>query len=124
MITERQIKIEHNAFQKKLDFFQQENALLKYRLSELVDNTEEKVFLQLAEYFQNELLLNDERLNDLIKKRQRISEQFSALELNRNLSGSLLAVEDKFRSDLLAFEKTFQLLSKEFNHKLLQNTKP
>lgn len=124
MITERQIKIEHKAFQKKLDFFQQENALLKYTLSDLVDKTEEKGFLQIAEYFQNELLLNDERINHLIKKRQRISEQFSALELNRNLSGSLLAVEDKFRSDLSAFEKTFQLLSKEFNQKMLQNTRP
>lgn len=124
IITERQIQHEHKACQKNLDFFQQENALLKYRLSELVDDNEERGFLQLAEYFQNELLLNDERLNHLIKRLHQIGEQFSLLEQNKNLSQSLLPVQEKFRTDLLDFKKRFLSLSKEFNQKMLQNSKP
>jgi len=54
-----QFEHEHKAWQRSLEFFKQENALLKYRLSEMVDNNEEDVFLQLAEYFQNQLILKD-----------------------------------------------------------------
>ena len=121
IITERQIQQEHKAFQKSLDFFQQENALLKYRLSELVDDNEESGFLQLAEYFQNELLLNDERLNQLIKRLHQLREQFSAYKQNSNFSESFQAVQDTFRTDSLEFEKGFLLLSKEFQSENVAN---
>ena len=120
MITGRQIERDNKTFQGSLDFFQQENALLKYRLSEIVDNNEERGFLQMAEYFQNELLLHDERLTQLTKRIHQLSDQFSAYETQKNISENFIAVKEKFRTDLLEFEKKFLALSKEFNQKMLQ----
>ena len=120
MITGREIQHDNKNFQGSLDFFQQENALLKYRLSEIVDDSEERGFLQLAEYFQNELLLNDERLSHLTKRLHQLNEQIPTYEKNKNFSESFAAAQDKFRTDLLEFETRFLSLSKEFNQKLLQ----
>ena len=120
MITGREIQHDNKNFQGSLDFFQQENALLKYRLSEVVDDSEERGFLQLAEYFQNELLLNDERLSHLTKRLHQLNEQIPTYGKNKNSSESFAAIQDKFRTDFLEFETRFQSLSKEFNQKLLQ----
>lgn len=120
MITGREIKHHNKNFQGSLDFFQQENALLKYRLSEIVDDSEERGFLQLAEYFQNELLLNDERLSQLAKRLHLLSDQISTYGKNKNISENFAAIQDKFRTDLLEFETRFLSLSEDFNQKLLQ----
>ena len=58
-VMNNQFEHEYNAWMRKIEFFSQENALLKYRLSEMVDNNEGNNFLQMAKYFQNELLLKD-----------------------------------------------------------------
>ena len=115
-----QLEHEFNSWKRKLEFFKQENALLKYRLSEMVDFSEGANFLQMAEYFQNELLLNDERLTQLTKRIHQLSDQFSAYETQKNISENFIAVKEKFRTDLLEFEKKFLALSKEFNQKMLQ----
>ena len=44
---------EIDSWKKILEDLRQQNALLKYRLSEIVDDNEDRNFLQLAEYFQN-----------------------------------------------------------------------
>ena len=62
-----QIKHELSSWLRLIEFFRQENALLKYRLSELVDNNDDRNFLQIAEYFQNEFLLKDDTLKKLLK---------------------------------------------------------
>lgn len=61
---------DYQQWTKALELLRQESALLKYRLSEMVDSDEENLFLQKAEYFQNELLLKDEWLKKLIKEVQ------------------------------------------------------
>ena len=43
-----------------------QNALLKYMLSDIVDANQDRNFLPVAEYFQNELLLKDEKLRILL----------------------------------------------------------
>lgn len=120
-IVKNQYEHEHKAWQRSLEFFKQENALLKYRLSEMVDNNEENNFLQLAEYFQNELLLKDEMLNNLIKDLQGFSDKFNALQNEKTLSEKIITKQEKLRNDILQFEKKFLNLSKEFNERMLQS---
>lgn len=66
----KDINTDYQQWTKKLELFRQESALLKYRLSEMVDSDVENIFLQKAEYFQNELLLKDEMLKKLIEEVQ------------------------------------------------------
>ena len=119
IVINNQIEHEHKACRRSLEFFKQENALLKYRLSEIVDSNEESGFLQLAEYFQNELLLKDEKLNKLINELHQISDQFRELENFKGMPEKLLLIQDQFRRDMLDFENSFLLLSKDFNKKML-----
>lgn len=113
-----QIKHEHMSWLRLIEFFRQENALLKYRLSEMVDNTEDSQFLQTAEYFQNELLLKDESLKKLIKELQDYSD---VIQNKPALSPQLINNHNRLRNDILQFEEKFSHLTKDFNEKMLQS---
>ena len=112
---------EQNSWRIKLEHFQQENVLLKYRLSEMVDDNEGNKFLQMAEYFQNKLLIIDVMMEKLFNE----LEKFSGL-LQENKNDSLLPVEvatdyNKLKKSFVHFENKFLNLSKEFNEKMLGN---
>jgi len=114
IVKQNQFEHEHTAWLRSLEFFKQENALLKYRLSEMVDNNEDDLFLQMAEHFQNELLLKDELLNTLLK-------DLHGLQNSEKLSDKMISRQNKLRNEILEFEKSFLHLSNEFNKKLLQS---
>jgi len=117
-----QIKYEHNSWERSLEFFSQENALLKYQLSEIVDNNEQDHFLSVAEYFQNELLLKDETLNRLIKSVSEFDVELNKVPPTKKIPENLICQQAKLRNDILQFEKKFLNLSIEFNKKMLQHT--
>jgi len=113
-----QIKHEHMSWLRLVEFFRQENALLKYRLSEMVDNSDDGRFLQTAEYFQNELLLKDESLKKLIKELQDYSD---IIQNKPALSPQLINTHNKLRNDILQFGENYQSLSRDFNETMLQS---
>ena len=113
-----QIKHELMSWLRLVEFYRQENALLKYRLSELVDNSDDNNFLQLAEYFQNEFLLKDESLKRLIKNIQEYSDLVENVEAR---SSHLLTSHNILRKEILQFEKKYSSLSTDFNEKMLEN---
>ena len=111
-----QLEAENKAWERSLEFIKQENALLKYRLSEMVDISEGNGFLQLAEYFQNEFLRKDVMLENLIKKLHNISgqaESFSSTKAPNQVSD-----HQDLLAEVLQIEKDFLCLSKEFNEKI------
>jgi hypothetical protein len=120
IIQNDQIKHEYTSWQRMLEFFRQENALLKYRLSDLVDNNEQNHFLSIAEYFQNELLLKDEALNRLIKSVAELNAELNKIT-DKNIPDALIYRQEKLRNDILQFEKKFLDLSTEFNEKMLHH---
>lgn len=122
IVNKNQFMQEHTAWQRRLEFFRQENALLKYRLSEMVDHNEEKDFLQMAEYFQNELLVKDEVLNKLIKEYKNISDTFDE-QNDEMISKKIIHRHDELRNRISRFEKEFLHLSDEFNQKMLKSSK-
>ena len=113
-----QKKYEYTSWQRMFEFFRQENALLKYRLSDLVDHNEQSHFLSLAEYFQNELLLKDEALNRLIKSVSELNTELNNIT-DKDIPDELICRQEKLRNDILQFEKKFLDLSSEFNEKML-----
>jgi hypothetical protein len=116
-----QFKHEHKAWERSLEFFRQENTLLKYRLSEIVDHNEEKRFIQLAEHFQNELLRKDEKIDNLMKELQGFSGGFNEATDGNMAYSKVMAAQENFRNQVLQLEKEFLLLSKDFNESMLQS---
>jgi hypothetical protein len=112
---------EHKAWQRRLEFLRQENALLKYRLSEMLDNTEDNYFLQMAEHFQNELLLKDEKLKTLFSKIQKFHADTNRMSDEKKGIHDLIERQSKLRNDIFEFEKQFLNLANEFNKKMLQS---
>lgn len=102
--------------QNKLAQFLNENALLKYMLSEIVDENQEKNFLPVAEHFQNELLLKDEKLKSL-------SKQINELKLD-GLGHEEEIYETKvqnMRKEVLHFQKEYENFSSDFKSKVYKN---
>jgi hypothetical protein len=120
--SKHQFEPESKAWERSLELIKQENALLKYRLSEMVDFSDEKDFVQMAEYFQNELLLKDDALDKLVKELKSFSNEINGQKTNED-SEKIIYKHDKLRSSMAQLEEEFLQLAKEFNRKMLENGK-
>jgi len=121
-LNNSQLAHEHTSLKLKMEHFKQENVLLKYRLSKMVDENEGKKFLENAEYFQNELLIIDVLLKKLFNE---LEEFFGSLPENKNvrpLHEGVTADYTKLKKSFVYFENKFMRLSKEFNEKMLENS--
>lgn len=113
---------EQTEWERRLDFITQENALLKYRLSEMVDISENKIFLELAENFQNNLITQDEKLYDLIGELKILSDEFKQMN-NAKEKKPLIRRHDKMRKSISQFAEDFLHFSSQFNKKMLLGLK-
>ena len=121
-VDSNQFDQEQHVWKIKLEQAKQENVLLKYRLSEMVDNSESSQFLQTAEFFQNELLIMDDKLRNLFLKLEEFSRFSQQPKNGKELPGNLMADYNKLKKDISLFERKFLDLSKEFNRKMSENT--
>jgi hypothetical protein len=122
IILSDQIKHENKYWQRSLEFIRQENALLKYRLSEMLDYNQEPKFIPIAEYLQNELLQKDDEAHRLLKNTTEYEMGLKQISKMKQIPNSIIQRHKKMRREILQFEKNFLSLSKEFNQKMLQNT--
>jgi len=119
MATMKDIDTDYHQWAKKLQLFRQESALLKYRLSDMVDSDEENIFLQKAEYFQNELLLKDEMLKKLMEE---VETYKKVIENKIHFSKKIYTLHDKLQDLILNFENEFAILSTQFHEQMLHNS--
>lgn len=103
---------ELDTLQKKLSHFLNENALLKYMLSEIVDENQEKSFLPVAEYFQNELLLKDEKLKSLSKSVNELTKKFQQEYLKKYDIHT-----ENLQKEILRFQNEYESFSRDFKSK-------
>lgn len=111
---------ENKTWLRSLDFFLQENTILKNRLSEVVDQSTGKEFLALAEQFQNRFILKDEFINEL---RHDVNGQQFLLNDYREkgktiLENRYIKKQEKLRNEMAYLEKDFTRLKNEFNNYL------
>jgi len=115
-----QIYHETKTWERALDFYKQENAFLKTRLSEVVDNNSDKIFLALAEHFNNRFLFMDEYIlefkKDIRMQVTMIKESLSGNHLQDKVMNSL---QLKLRGEMDRFEKDIYVLKTDFNKKLV-----
>lgn len=112
---------EQEAWKRSLEFYKQENALLKYRLSEMVDKSEGDHFLQTAEYFQNEFLIKDEWLQRLSHSLQTIQEGRNKDKGSKQATDNVNSLQEELRNQIGKFEHEFIQLSNDFNKKVLKS---
>ncbi len=111
---------ENQTWIRALDFYLQEIAFLKTRLSQVVDKNTGKDFVVLAERFNNSFIHNDECIKDLqkdIHTQQKLIKQKiegSIVDENR-----MIRQQNKLRNEMGFFEKDFAKLKNEFNQYLL-----
>ena len=120
-IKNNQLMQEHEAWKRSLEFYKQENALLKYRLSEMVDQSEGDHFLQTAEYFHNEFLLKDEWLGRLAHRLQSIQDALHAKPGSVVVEENSLFLQNELRQQIWQFERDFIQSSNDFNQKMLKS---
>ena len=97
-----------------LDFFKQENTILKNRLAEVVDYRADKEFLVLAEQFQNKFIIKDEHIDELrhdatLQARDLTSTNTALTDIK------LIKRQEQLRNELEYFENDFNKLKNEFN---------
>ena len=97
-----------------LDFFKQENTILKNRLAEVVDYRADKEFLALAEQFQNKFIIKDEHIDELrhdatLQARDLTSTNTALTDIK------LIKRQEQLRNELEYFENDFNRLKNEFN---------
>lgn len=109
---------DYRQWAKKLERCRQESALLKYRLSERIDNDDENIYLQKAEYFQNELLVQDEVLKKLLLDLKKFK---SLLSSGVPWNDQKAKLHNTLQNEVSGFETRFLALTQEFNKEILQN---
>jgi N12 class adenine-specific DNA methylase len=108
---------ENRTWERLLEFFKQENAFLKNRLSEVVDHKTDKDFLAMAEHFQNSFIVKDEFIDEL---RHDVHEQEEMLKNlvkgdDKKSNEKFFKKQDKLRNEIEYLEKDFTKIKNEFN---------
>lgn len=105
---------ENKTWSRMLEFFKQENAFLKTRLSEVVDHRADKEFLALAETYQNKFIIKDNYIDEL-RHDINIQDQELVKMSGTEADKKLLKRQEKIRNEMEYFEKDFYSLKNEFN---------
>ncbi|MBS1741934.1 MAG: hypothetical protein JST81_02760 [Bacteroidetes bacterium] len=108
------------AWGRALDFYLQENAYFKTRLSQALDNNIDKEFLEKAEYFQNCFLETDDKLHALKKNIVLFQRQLkNSLVVDSALIKRLLLDHHKLDAEIAECIMGFEKLKKAFSTYLL-----
>ena len=118
----KQFQYESDAWRRMLAFLLQENAILKTRLAELVnENIVSDGFLEMAEQYQNNFIRNDQIINFV---RSDIAELDKLLTRNSNENGLIIKAiarkQKKLRIELTTLETTFNDIKIQFNNYLTE----
>lgn len=111
---------ESQTWERALEFYRQENAFMKTRLSQVLDTHTEENFTETAEQFNNRFVLTDDLIASLLRD-IRQQKELLQLSFNNNYNSHQLMdkYQQKLRSETEKFEKDFFMLRHDFNTKLL-----
>ncbi len=111
---------ENKTWLRLLEFFKQENAVLKNRLAEVLDYNSTKEFLAQAEHFQNLFIIKDEFIDEL---RHDVNSQVQTLSSEQwTIPGQkIVKKQEKLRNEMEYMETDFAKLKNEFNRYLSAN---
>jgi len=116
-----QYMFETSSWIRLMDFLHQENAYLKTRLSEVMDDITNNQNLALAEHFQNQFLVKDDAYdhmkNDLQRHVEKWNQQTMSDETNAILS--LRKTHTRLKEQIDYIEREHAVLRKDYNTYLI-----
>ena len=116
-----QYMFETSSWIRLIDFLHQENAYLKTRLSEVMDDITNNQNLALAEHFQNQFLVKDDAYdhmkNDLQRHVEKWNQQTMSDEANAILS--LRKIHTRLKEQIDYIEREHAVLRKDYNTYLI-----
>ncbi len=116
-----QYMFETSSWIRLMDFLHQENAYLKTRLSEVMDDITNNQHLALAEHFQNQFLVKDDAYdhmkNDLQRHVEKWNQQTMSDETNAILS--LRKIHTRLKEQIDYMEREHAVLRKDYNTYLI-----
>ncbi len=116
-----QYMFETSSWIRLIDFLHQENAYLKTRLSEVMDDITNNQNLALAEHFQNQFLVKDDAYdhmkNDLQRHVEKWNQQTISDETNAILS--LRKIHTRLKEQIDYIEREHAVLRKDYNTYLI-----
>ena len=107
---------ELESWQNKLANLRQENAMLIFRLSELVDKSVLSDFLKKAEFFHNEFLANDESIRLILDT---VKHQYSKIKSGKITLNETTEKRSQLIQTIKKFENRFASLNQQFNKDML-----
>jgi hypothetical protein len=111
---------ENMGFQRALDFYLQENAFLKTRLAQVIDNNADPDFLPLAEHYQNNFVHNDDCIRvmqgDIMKLQRLLKDSIAGKYADIK---TLANQHKKLQQEMVQFESSFSEQKKQFNRYLV-----
>ena len=112
---QEEIKYENEVGKKLLQGLQQDNVLLKNKLSEILKLNIRDGILEKAENFQTSFLLADERISFLRKDNMELCRQFLKAIGDRNAIEELSQKQKQLKKQIKQEEKEFNKLKLAFN---------
>ena len=107
-------------WERALDFYKQENAFLKTRLSQILDNNTGKDFVEMAEHFNNRFVFTDDYIaslmQDLWQQKSMLQAAVKGLPANDKLINKY---QQKLQAEMECFEKGIAELKREFNRQVV-----
>jgi seryl-tRNA synthetase len=112
--NEYQLEAEYKRWEILLSSLKNENAFLIVKLSEVLEQKEDRDFISKAEYFQNEFITKDEYIKELENDIRN-----ELVLLGNTTDGKvpikLLRKHEKLRNEITFLQKNFSNLCIEFN---------
>ncbi len=112
---------ETSAWMRLIDFFHRENAFLKTRLSEVLEEMEDRDNLAMAEHFQNQFIIKDDVYDHMKHDLNRHMEKWKIdifLE-NGASTQSLKKTHAKLKEQIDYIERDHSILRKDYNTYLI-----
>jgi hypothetical protein len=107
----------HLDYLNRLEFYTEEIAILKERLSEVTAKNTDKEVLKQVEHFQNQFIIQRNNIDEL-KHTIKIHENELQMDVAKNptaVDHRKVIVDDKTQDFMRYFEQNFNELRKEFN---------
>ena len=118
----RQFVFEAESWSRLIVFLQQENSYFKNRLAEIVQGSNDNIFLMLAEKFQEDLLAQDATIRYL---KEELDRQEHLLTKEQYFDGEVLKEvirsQRKLRKDIRKSEDHFSKIKADFTEYLAEN---
>ena len=116
-----QFRYEIEAWIRLVEFLNIENTYSKTRLSEVIDEIQDKENLALAEHFQNQYIIKDDVYDHILHSIKQHLQKWKEVQSMQTKEGSqeLIKIQKQLRDQIEFVEKDHMVISKDFNTYLI-----